>query len=104
MCSARSRRRRTAGRPSPFHMKRRNTMTRMITNASVIRSDIASEDDMGMAVVTIASGGLPVVDVTSVAPKTGLSVTEATNGRGVAVTKVAARGMPVMYVAATLQT
>jgi hypothetical protein len=59
---------------------------------------------MGMAVVTVAAGGLPVVDVTSVAPKAGLPVTEATNGKGVPVTKVAAGkpGMPVMYVAPPL--
>jgi hypothetical protein len=58
---------------------------------------------MGMAVVTVAAGGLPVVDVTAVAPKTGLPVTEAANGKGVAVTKVAnGRGMPVMYVAPPL--
>lgn len=59
---------------------------------------------MGLAVVTVASGGLPVVDVTAIAPKRGLPVTEAANGRGVAVTKVTGRpGLPVVYVAATLQ-
>ena len=60
---------------------------------------------MGLAVVTVASGGLPVVDVTAIAPKRGLPVTEAANGRGVAVTKVTGGkpGMPVVYVAATLQ-
>jgi hypothetical protein len=57
---------------------------------------------MGMPVVTVASGGLPVVDVTSVAPKTGLPVSEAANGKGVAVTKVASGGMPVIYVAPPL--
>jgi len=46
---------------------------------------------MGLAVVTVASGGLPVVDVTATTPKLGVSVTEATNGRGIAVTKVVAK-------------
>ena len=57
---------------------------------------------MGMAVVTVAAGGLPVVDVTPIASMTpikyGTPVTEATNGRGVAVTKVAAYGVPVVFV------
>jgi hypothetical protein len=57
---------------------------------------------MGMAVVTVASGGMPVVDVTPIASMTpikyGVAVTEAANGKGVAVTKVAARGIPVIYV------
>ena len=48
--------------------------------------------DMGMAVVTVASGGMPVVDVTPIASMTpikyGTPVTEATNGRGIRVTKV----------------
>jgi len=52
---------------------------------------------MAMAVITVASGGLPVVDVTASTPKLGLPVTEALAGRGMAVTKVAARGMPVTY-------
>jgi hypothetical protein len=54
---------------------------------------------MGLPVVTVAAGGLAVVDVTSVAPTSGLPVTEATNGRGVAVTKVTGGkpGMPVVY-------
>ena len=54
---------------------------------------------MGQPVVTVAAGGLPVVDVTSVAPKTGLPVTEAANGYGIAVTKVVGKpGLPVVYV------
>ena len=54
---------------------------------------------MGLAVVTVASGGLPVVDVTSTTPKTGMAVTEASNGRGIAVTKVVGKpGLPVTYV------
>jgi hypothetical protein len=52
---------------------------------------------MGLAVVTVAAGGLPVVDVTAIAPRTGTPVTEAVNGRGVSVTKVAARGLPVVF-------
>ena len=56
---------------------------------------------MGMAVVTVASGGMAVIDVTPIASMTpikyGMPVTEATNGRGVRVTKVAALGLPVIY-------
>ncbi len=52
---------------------------------------------MAVAVVTVASGGRPVVDVTATAPKLGLAVTEALNGKGMSVTKVAAYGMPVAY-------
>lgn len=52
---------------------------------------------MATPVVTVAAGGLPVVDVTSLAPKLGLPVTEALNGRGIAVTKVAAGGLPVTF-------
>jgi len=59
---------------------------------------------MGMPVVTVASGGLAVVDNTSATYKSGIAVTEAANGFGRAVTKVASGGMPVMYTAATLQT
>jgi hypothetical protein len=56
---------------------------------------------MALAVVTVASGGLPVVDVTATSPKLGLPVTEAM--RGVPVTKVAAGkpGMPTTFVTAT---
>jgi len=59
---------------------------------------------MALPVVTIASGGLPVVDVALVVPSVplqGMPVTEATNGRGTPVTKVAASpagGLPVVYV------
>jgi hypothetical protein len=54
---------------------------------------------MSLPVVTVAAGGLPVVNVTAVAPMRGLAVSEATNGRGVAVTQVAAGkpGLPVIY-------
>ena len=55
---------------------------------------------MGLAVVTVAAGGLPVVDVTATTPKLGLPVTEAANGRGIAVTKVTLPkgGLPVTFV------
>jgi hypothetical protein len=54
---------------------------------------------MAMPVVTVAAGGLPVVDVTSVPPMRGLPVTESTNGKGLAVTKVTGGkpGLPVVY-------
>ena len=44
---------------------------------------------MSLAVVTVASKGLPVVE--AVAGKLALPVVEATNGRGLAVTKVTQR-------------
>jgi hypothetical protein len=55
---------------------------------------------MGLAVVTVASGGMPVVDVTATKPALGVAVTEAANGRGIAVTKVtpAIGGMQAMAV------
>jgi len=43
---------------------------------------------MGWPVVTVAAGGLPVIDVTGTFPRLGLPVTEALNGHGVPVTKV----------------
>lgn len=51
-------------------------------------------------VVTVASGGIAVVNVTATKPLLGKPVTEATNGRGVAVTVVAAGkpGLPVTFV------
>jgi hypothetical protein len=54
---------------------------------------------MAMPVVTVAANGLPVVDVTAVAPRQGLPVTEAANGKGLAVTKVTGGkpGMAVVY-------
>ena len=56
---------------------------------------------MAMAVVTVASGGIPVVDVTATTPKLGMPVTEAT--RGIAITVVAAGkpGLAITKVAAT---
>lgn len=55
---------------------------------------------MAVPVVTVASGGLPVVDVTVSSPKLGLPVSEAANGRGTAVTKVTApqQGLAVTFV------
>jgi hypothetical protein len=53
---------------------------------------------MAVAVVTVAAGGIPVVDVTATTPKLGTPVTEA--ARGIAVTKVTLPrgGLPVTYV------
>jgi hypothetical protein len=55
---------------------------------------------MALPVVTVVSGGTPVVDVTATKPLLGAPVTEATNGRGIAVTKVAAGkpGVAVTFV------
>jgi len=55
---------------------------------------------MGLAVVTVAAGGLPVIDVTATTPKLGIPVSEAANGRGIAVTKVTLPkgGIPVTFV------
>ena len=50
---------------------------------------------MALAVVTVAAGGLPVVDNTAATNKLGRPVSEAANGRGIAVTKVASGGMPL---------
>lgn len=52
---------------------------------------------MSMPVVTVAAGGIPVIDV-SATTKVGLPVSEATNGKGTAVTKVTTGyGRPVVY-------
>jgi hypothetical protein len=53
---------------------------------------------MATPVVTVAAGGLPVVDVTATTPKFGAPVTEAAAGKGTSVTKVAALGVPVTFV------
>ena len=53
---------------------------------------------MATAVVTVASGGLPVIDVTATVPKLGIPVTEALGGRGIAITKVAADNIPMTFV------
>jgi hypothetical protein len=51
---------------------------------------------MSTAVITVVAGGLPVVELA--AGKLGLPVTEATNGRGIAVTKVVGMpGLPVVF-------
>jgi hypothetical protein len=48
---------------------------------------------MGLPVVTVAAGGLPVVEATA-----GTPVTEAANGRGIAITKVIGKpGLPVVF-------
>jgi hypothetical protein len=57
---------------------------------------------MSVPVVTVASGGLAVVDVTATRPLLGMPVTEALGGRGMAVTKVAAGGVPVTFVVVSL--
>ncbi len=55
---------------------------------------------MAVAVVTVAAGGLAVIDVTATTPKLGMPVTEATTGRGIPVTKVTLPrgGLPVTFV------
>jgi hypothetical protein len=57
---------------------------------------------MALPVVTVASGGLPVADNTS-GSKIGMPITEAANGYGIAVTKVAggSSGMATVYVSPT---
>jgi hypothetical protein len=56
------------------------------------------EDSMALAVVTVPSGGLAVVEVAG-----GLAVTEATNARGIAVTKLTGGkpGLGATFVSAT---
>lgn len=60
-------------------------------------------NEMAKPVVTVASGGIPVVDVTATTPKLGIAVSEAAKG-GLAVTKVAAGkpGIAVTYVVPTI--
>jgi hypothetical protein len=53
---------------------------------------------MAKPVVTVAAVGLPVIDVTATKPLLGLPVSEASNGIGIAVTKVAIGGVAVTYV------
>ena len=54
---------------------------------------------MATPVNTVASGGLPVVECTTAVEKRfGAPVTEAPAGKGIAVTKVAAKGTPVTFV------
>ena len=56
---------------------------------------------MAMSVITVASGGLPVTDVTATKPGLGMAVTEAiavgANKWGVPVTKVT-NGVPVTFI------
>jgi hypothetical protein len=49
---------------------------------------------------TVAAGGIPVVDVTLIPAMTkmGAPVSEASPGQGIAVTKVANLGVPVVFV------
>lgn len=54
---------------------------------------------MALPVITVASGGIAVVDVTASTPKLGMPVSEASSGRGIAVTKVVGKpGIAVTYV------
>jgi hypothetical protein len=57
---------------------------------------------MATAVITVASGGLPVIDVTATFPKLGMPVTEAIAigavKYGIPVTKVTVNGVPVTFV------
>ena len=57
---------------------------------------------MATPVITVASRGLPVVDVTATAAKLGVPVTESTSGYGVPVTKVTLpqQGMAVTFTTA----
>lgn len=60
---------------------------------------------MGLAVATVASGGMPVIDVTATKPGLGMPVTESASTPakfGVAVTKVTVGGIAVTYVAPPL--
>lgn len=52
---------------------------------------------MATPVNTVASGGLPVTDVTATLPKMGAPVSEAAAGKGTPVTKIA-NGTPVTFV------
>jgi hypothetical protein len=53
---------------------------------------------MAMPVVTVATGGIPVVDVTALNHALiGQPVSESLNGIGTRVTKVASGGMAVYY-------
>lgn len=52
---------------------------------------------MATPIVIVASGGIPVVDVTATTPKFGLPVT-VVSSRGIPVTEVASRGLPITKV------
>lgn len=54
---------------------------------------------MALPVVTVASGGLPVIDVTATNIKVGLPVSTAVNGRGIPITIVTiASNIPALAV------
>jgi hypothetical protein len=57
---------------------------------------------VAVAVITVAAGGLPVIDVTATTPRLGVPVTEAiavgTAKYGIPVTKVAVNGVPVTFI------
>ena len=53
---------------------------------------------MAVAVVTVATGGLPVVDVTATTPRLGLPVTEVANGIPVTKVTLPRGGLPVTFV------
>jgi hypothetical protein len=58
---------------------------------------------MALPVVTVAAGGLAVVDVTATTPALGAPVSEAAAGRGTPVTKVVGKpGLPVTFVVPTV--
>ena len=57
---------------------------------------------MAIAVKTVASGGLPVIDVTATTPKVGVPVTEAASGIAVTKVTVAIGGLPVTFVTVSL--
>lgn len=59
---------------------------------------------MAVAVISVASGGLPVIDVTATKPALGMPVTEAANGRGIKVTKQTGGkpGVAVTFVVPTI--
>jgi hypothetical protein len=58
---------------------------------------------MALPVTTVATGGLPVVDVTATVPNLGAAVSEVAVGRGVVVTKVVGKpGLPVTFVVPTV--
>jgi hypothetical protein len=53
---------------------------------------------MAIAVVTVAAGGLPVIDVTATTPRLGMPVTEAASGIPVTKVTLPMGGLPVTFV------
>ena len=53
---------------------------------------------MAVPVVTVAAGGIPVVDVTLIPAMTRMGAPVSEAAQGVAVTKVTTLGVPVVYV------